>query len=62
MNNFASTAANKLHAARSDTITAGDSGTFDKKDNISECFIDLHRIKSKQSEINQKNMMMITFS
>ena len=28
MNNFASAAANKLHAARSDTITAGDNGNF----------------------------------
>ena len=28
MNNFASAAANKLHAARSDTITAGDNGNL----------------------------------
>ena len=50
MNNFASTAANKLHAARSDTITAGDSGTLDKGDNISECFLLIYFI-------NKKNMM-----
>ena len=31
MNNFASAAANKLHAARSDTITAGDNGNFGYK-------------------------------
>ena len=31
MNNFASTAANKLHAARSDTITAGDNANLGYK-------------------------------
>ena len=31
MNNFASAAANKLHAARSDTITAGDNANLGYK-------------------------------
>ena len=53
MNNFASAAANKLHAARSDTITAGDSGTFDKReDNILECFLLIYYISKKNMMTN----------
>ena len=47
MNNFASAAANKLHAPRSDTITAGDNENFGSHFEMLNSFKQLpRRIKS----------------
>ena len=59
MNNFASAAANKLHAARSDTITAGDNANLGYKQSH---ILNLHSFQFPRRMKSEKMMKMMIFS